>query len=176
MKEGDRVDTTGRYGSVHYQRALQEARLSALQRPALQSIVSAEDQEWEDSPQGRLKHLVNDHMGTTEYALDLYMQIVEAGEHSGIHRHFSEEIAYVLEGEGYDLHWDPIFALEAEYTWSWAEEPKRFDWKAGDFVYIPSYVNHQHFAKEGGRVRFLSATARFVKALGLDGLEQVESV
>ena len=176
MEEKERFDRTGRRGSVHYQRALEEAKITALERPALQSIVSADQQEWEDSPQGLLKHLVNDRMGTTEYALDMYIQVIEAGEHSGKHRHFSEEIIYVLEGEGYDLHWDPKFELDVQYTWNWDNEPKRFEWRAGDFVYIPSYVNHQHFAGPDARVRFISATARFIKALGLDGLEQIESV
>lgn len=176
MKEVDRFDGTGRQGSVHYQRALAEAKLSALQRPSLQSVVHPEDQEWEDSPQGRLKHLINDHMGTTEFALDMYIQVIEPGEHSGKHRHFSEEVIYVLEGEGYDLHWDPSFKVDVDYTWSWPDEPKRFEWKADDFIYIPPYVNHQHFAGANGRARFISATARFIKALGFDGLEQIESV
>ena len=176
VKEGDRFDETGRTGSVHYQRALAEAELMRAQRPTLQSVVRAEDQEWEDSPQGRLKHLINEHMNTREYALDLYIQVIEPGEHSGKHRHFSEEVIYVLEGEGYDLHWDPAFTVDVGYTWNWADEPKRFEWKADDFIYIPPYVNHQHFAGPDSRVRFVSATARFLKALGFDGLEQIESV
>lgn len=175
MKEAERFDTTGREGSVHYQRALADSQLSRLQRPALQSTVRAEDQEWEDSPQGRLKHLINEHMNTREFALDLYIQVLEPGEKSGVHRHFSEEILYVLEGEGYDLHWDPKFTVDVEYTWSWDEEPKRFEWKADDFIYIPPYVNHQHVATAGGRARLISATGRVIKALGFDGLEQVEA-
>ena len=52
----------------------------------------------------------------------------------------------ILEGDGYDLHWDPEFKLDVAYEWSWAEQAKRFEWSADDFVYIPPYVTHQHFA------------------------------
>ena len=175
MNESERYGL-GRENANHYQRALSEAALHDVQMQGLQSYVFAEDQEWEDSPQGRLKHLVNDHMGTREFALDMYMQVIEPGQHSGKHRHFSEEVLYVLEGEGYDLHWDPQFSVDVAYTWAWADEPKRFEWEAEDFIVIPPYVTHQHFASPDTLVRFVSATVRIVKAMGFDGLEQVESV
>jgi quercetin dioxygenase-like cupin family protein len=176
VNERERFDGTGREGSAHYRRALEEARLHEVMMKGLQSVVRAEDMAWEDSPQGRLKHVINDHMGTREFALDMYLQVIEPGEHSGKHRHFSEEVIYVLEGDGYDLHWDPQFDLDVQYRWSWAEEPKRFEWAADDFIFIPPYVTHQHVAGPTSRVRLISATARVVKALGFDGLEQVEAV
>lgn len=166
----------GRKGGVEYRRALAEAQVREVMKEGLQSIVTAEEMVWEESPQGRLKHVINEHSGTHESALDMYLQVIEPGQHSGKHRHFSEEVIYILEGEGYDLHWDPQFELETSYEWTWSEQPQRFDWAADDFVYIPPYVVHQHFAGPRSRVRFISATARLVKALGLDGLEQVEAV
>jgi quercetin dioxygenase-like cupin family protein len=175
VKEAERFDVTGRQGGTHYQQALVEANLREVAKAGLQSLVAAEDMIWEDSPQGRLKHVVNDKMGVRECALDIYLQVIEAGQRSGRHHHFSEEIIYVLEGEGYELHWDPQFDLGERYQWRWAEEPKRFDWTADDFVYIPPYVTHQHVAGPDSRVRLISATARVVKALGFDGLEQVEA-
>ncbi|HVB04968.1 MAG TPA: hypothetical protein VNF07_01805 [Acidimicrobiales bacterium] len=175
MKESERFEL-GQKGATHYQRALAEASQHEVTMQGLSSYVLAEDQQWEQSPQGLLKHLVNDQMGTREFALDMYLQVIEAGEHSGKHRHFSEEVIYILEGSGYDLHWDPEFTVDVSYTWTWAEEPQRFEWAAEDFVVIPPYVNHQHFAGPDGRVRFVSSTARIIKAMGFDGLEQVESV
>jgi hypothetical protein len=52
------------------------------------------------------------------------MQVIEPGGHSGKHRHFSEEMPHILEGDGYDLHWDPQFDLDVAYKSSWSEEPK----------------------------------------------------
>jgi quercetin dioxygenase-like cupin family protein len=174
MKEADRLDA-GRTGAQHYRRALEQAKESEhKRREVLQSVIPAELQEWEDSPQGRLKHMVNDQMGTNETCLDMYQQVIEAGGRSGKHRHFSEELLFILEGSGHDLHWDPIFEPDDRYRWSWPVEPKVFHWKAGDYVRIPPYTTHQHVADPGGRARFISATLRLVKTMGYDGLEQVE--
>lgn len=60
------------------------------------------------------------------------------------------------------------------YEWAWADEPERYEWTKGSFIYIPPYVVHQHFASEKTHVRLISATSRLVRALGFDGLEQLE--
>ena len=78
----------------------------------------------------------------------------------------------MLEGDGFDLHWDPVFEADVEYEWRWEDQPKRFEWTAGDFVYVPPYAIHQHTAGAAG-ARLLSATSRIVKAMGFNGLEQV---
>jgi gentisate 1,2-dioxygenase len=106
----------------------------------------------------------------------MYQQYLEVGGHSGKHRHMTEELLYVIEGEGYDLHWDPQFHCDVEIEWSWAEEPKRFDWKPGDFVYIPAWAIHQHFQRGDGPARFISATSRQVGQIGFDWLDQLETV
>ena len=69
------------------------------------------------------------------------------------------------------------FELDEDYTWIWSKEPKKFEWKEGDFVYIPPYSIHQHFNASPERpARILVANSRLVKALGFDWFEQVESV
>lgn len=173
MKDSDRL-ALGRQGEQFYADALRRA-VDADHRRAnvLQSVISAEDQMWERSAQGLLKHLVNERLDAAEPVLDMYQQVIPAGGHSGKHRHFSEELVFVVEGSGYDLHWDPIFEPDVRYEWEWQKEPRRYDWQAGDYVWIPPYAIHQHFAGDGGRVRFVSATLRTVKELGYDGLEQL---
>lgn len=173
MNEKERA-MTGRDGADHYRRALADAAARAAEVAKLRTVIPAEDMEWEASPQGRIKHMVNAAMGTREFSLDVYMQVLDGGERSGRHRHFSEEVLYILEGEGYDLHWDPVFEADVKYEWRWADEARRFDWQADSFVYIPPYVTHQHVALPGTRARFISATSRLVRAIGFDGLEQVE--
>ncbi len=143
---------------------------------ARKGIVKAEEMPWEDSPQGRIKHVIHEQLDTRECALDMYQLFLEAGAKSGKHRHMSEEVCYVLEGRGYDLHWDADFHLDDVYHWTWAETPKRFEWEEGDFVYIPPYTMHQHFNADPDKpVRLLSATSRLVKALGFDWTEQIEN-
>ena len=75
------------------------------------------------------------------------MQFLKAGERSGKHRHMWEEIIFVVEGSGYDLHWDMKFDCLEAFEWDWAPEPKRFEWKRGDYIYIPPFTIHQHFAR-----------------------------
>jgi quercetin dioxygenase-like cupin family protein len=163
----------GQAGQPFYEQALEAAQAFAQADASKQTIIKAEEMVWEDSRQGRIKHMVNAGMNTKEYCLDIYQQLLDPHERSGKHRHFSEEVLYVLEGEGYDLHWDVKFDCTDEYEWAWEDEPKRFDWRAGDYVYIPPYAVHQHFAGPNG-ARFISMTSRIVKAMGFDGLEQVE--
>ncbi|MDF1553647.1 MAG: cupin domain-containing protein [Deferrisomatales bacterium] len=138
-------------------------------------VVKAEEMPWEDSPHGKLKHIIHEKMNTRECALDMYQLFLDGAGRSGKHRHMSEEVFYVLEGKGYDLHWDVDFELDDKYHWKWSEEPKKFEWEEGDFVYIPPYTTHQHFNSDPQNpARLLSATSRLIKALGFDWLEQVE--
>lgn len=172
MREHERAHL-GRDGGRFYHQALEQSRDHEAALTKLSSLVRSEDMVWEEAPQGRLKHMVNEWLGTREFCVDAYQQVLEGGERSGSHRHFSEEVLFVLEGDGFDLHWDPIFEAAVEYEWRWEEEPKRFEWAAGDFIYVPPYAIHQHVAGAAG-ARLLSATSRIVKAMGFDGLEQVE--
>jgi quercetin dioxygenase-like cupin family protein len=174
MREDERL-ALGRHGESFYADALKQAAAAEdRRRTVLQSVISAEAQMWEQSPQGLLKHMVNERLDAAEPVLDMYQQVIPAGGHSGRHRHFSEELLFVVEGSGYDLHWDPIFEPDVKYEWHWQDEPQRFEWQAGDYVWIPPYTIHQHFASDGGRARFISTTIRTVKELGYDGLEQLD--
>lgn len=139
-------------------------------------IVKAADMPWESCPQGQIKHVIHEEMETKECALDLYQQFLSPGGASGKHRHLAEELFYVLEGSGYDLHWDIVFGPQRErMEWDWQKEPRRFEWEEGDFVYIPPYTIHQHFnASNEKPARFLSATNRLIKAMGFDWIDQVE--
>lgn len=174
MREHERL-ALGRRGERIYADALRRAAAADERRAnVLQSVIAAEEQVWEASPQGLLKHMVNERLDAAEPVLDMYQQVIPAGGRSGRHRHFSEELLFVIEGSGYDLHWDPVFEPDVRYEWAWQEQPRRVEWRAGDYVWIPPYAIHQHFADEGGRARFVSTTVRVVRELGYDGLEQLE--
>jgi hypothetical protein len=72
------------------------------------NVVKGKDMPWERSPDGLIKHLVNHQMNTRECCVEAYMQFLKPGERSGKHRHMWEEVIFVVEGSGYDLHWDGI--------------------------------------------------------------------
>lgn len=138
-------------------------------------VVKWHEMPWEDSPHGLIKHMVNEQLNTREYCLDIFMLFLEEGGWSGKHRHLSEEVLYVVEGEGYDLHWDVDFDCQDAYIWDWQKEPIRQEWRQGQFIYIPPYTMHQHFnAHTDKPVRLISMTSRIIKAMGFDWAEQIE--
>jgi gentisate 1,2-dioxygenase len=137
------------------------------------NVVKAEDMPWERSADGLIKHLVHHRLNTRECCVEAYMQFLKAGERSGRHRHMWEEIIFVAEGAGHDLHWDLKFDCLDAFKWEWSEVPKKFEWKRGDFIYVPPFTDHQHFATEEARLIMMSN--RMVKEMGFDWFDQVEA-
>ena len=139
------------------------------------NVVSADEQPFERSPDGLIKHIVHERLNTKECCVEAYMQFLPGGGRSGKHRHMWEEILFVAEGAGYDLHWDLKFECKEKFEWDWTAEPKRFEWKRGDFVYVPPFTIHQHFnADPGAEARLVVISNRMVKEMGFDWLDQLE--
>ena len=84
-----------------------------------------------------------------------------------------EEVIFVVEGSGYDLHWDMKFECLDAFQWEWAEVPKKFEWTRGDYIYIPPFTTHQHYATAESRLIMMSN--RMVKEMGFDWFDQVEA-
>jgi quercetin dioxygenase-like cupin family protein len=158
-----------------YQGMLDDAVQAPARNAKRKKIVRPEDMPWEMSRQGLLKHLLNEQMNTRMETVDAYMQIIPPGSRSGKHRHLAEECLYVLEGHGYDLHQDCEVEITDTYHWKPLAEVKRYEWEAGDVIYIPPNTIHQHFnASPGKPVRLISAINRIYKYCGLNDLEQIE--
>lgn len=162
-------------GSDYYRKSLERSKKFREEYAKRKSIIKASEMPWEKSPQGLIKHLVNEEMFAREFALEMYMQIIPPAKCSGKHRHMAEEVFYVLEGRGYDLHWDVEADINVRYEYRWAKGPRRFDWEEGDFVYIPPFTIHQHFNADPSKpARFITAGNRLVRYLGFDWIDQVE--
>jgi quercetin dioxygenase-like cupin family protein len=158
-----------------YQNMLDDATTAPARNAKRKKVVTPQDMPWEMSRQGLLKHLINEQMNTRMETVDAYMQIIPPASHSGKHRHLAEECLYVLEGNGYDLHQDCDIEITDEYFWKPQEEIKRFEWEAGDIIYIPPNTIHQHFNADPERpARLISSTNRIFKHCGLNDLEQIE--
>lgn len=158
-----------------YQNLLDDAKTAPARNAKRKKIVHPEEMPWEMARQGLLKHLLNEQMMTRMETVDAYMQIIPPGSRSGKHRHLAEECLYVLEGRGYDLHQDCDVEITDTYQWKPQAEIKRYEWEAGDVIYIPPCTIHQHFNADPGRpVRLISAINRVYKNSGLNDLEQIE--
>ena len=158
-----------------YQDLLDDAANAPVRNARRKKVVHPEDMQWEMSRQGLLKHLINEQMNTRMDTVDAYMQIIPPGSRSGKHRHLAEEGLYVLEGRGYDLHQDCDVEITDTYHWTAQKEVKRYQWEAGDVIYIPPNTIHQHFNADPERpARLISAINRIFKNSGLNDLEQLE--
>jgi quercetin dioxygenase-like cupin family protein len=158
-----------------YQSLLDDAKSAPARNAKRRKIVHPEEMLWEMSRQGLLKHILNEQMNTRMETVDAYMQIIPPGSRSGKHRHLAEECLYVLEGRGYDLHQDCDVEITDTYQWKPQAEVKRYEWEAGDVIYIPPNTIHQHFNADPERpARLISAINRIYKNCGLNDLEQIE--
>lgn len=162
---------------VNYMRdAIEQSKAFREEYELRLNVVKHNDMPFERSPDGLIKHMIHEQMGTKECCIEIYMQFLEAEKATGKHRHLSEEIAFVVEGDGYDLHWDVNFDCKDEFEWSWAEEPKKFEWTRGDFIYIPPYCMHQRFnASKDNEARIIVTNNKIIKDMGFDWFEQVEN-
>src|SRR5438309_4016157 len=158
-----------------YGALLEEAAEALVKNGKRKKVVHPEEMPWELSRQGLLKHLINEGMNTRMETVDAYMLIIAPGSRSGKHRHLAEECLYVLEGRGYDLHQDCEVEITDTYHWEAQAEVKRYEWEAGDVIYIPPNTIQQHFNADAERpVRLISAINRIYKYCGLNDLEQIE--
>jgi quercetin dioxygenase-like cupin family protein len=158
-----------------YKDLLEDATTAPARNSKRKKVVTPEDMPWEMSRQGLLKHLINEQMNTRMETVDAYMQIIPPGSRSGKHRHLAEECVYVLEGRGYDLHQDCDVEITDVYFWKPQDEVKRFEYEAGDLIYIPPNTIHQHFNADPDQpLRLISVINRIFKQTGLNDLEQIE--
>ena len=158
-----------------YQGLLEDAKAAPVRNAKRKKLVHPEDMPWEMARQGLLKHLLNEQMNTRMETVDAYMQVIPPGSCSGRHRHLAEECLYVLEGRGYDQHQDCDVEITDTYHWKPQDEVKRYEWEAGDVIYIPPNTIHQHFNADPERpVRLISVINRIYKKFGLNDLEQLE--
>jgi uncharacterized RmlC-like cupin family protein len=158
-----------------YAQALEASKLFRKEYQERLNVVKWHQMPMERSADGLIKHIINERMSTKECCIDIYMQFIPGGGATGTSRHLSEEVAFVIEGEGYDLHYDVRFDCKEEFVWEWDTKPKKFEWGPGDFIYIPPYCAHKRFnAVPDTEARVIVVNSRIMKAIGFDWFDQLE--
>jgi uncharacterized RmlC-like cupin family protein len=166
----------GKGSANFYAESLKDAAERPIRDASRKKIITPEEMPWEMSPHGLIKHLVNDKMNARVETVDIYMQIIPPDSRSGKHRQLAEECLYVLEGRGYDIHVDCDVEITDTYHWVAQDVEQRFEWEAGDMIYVPPNTITQHFNADPERpARLVSATNRIYKYCGLNDLEQIEN-
>lgn len=166
-----------RQGAPHvnfYSEALEASKRFREEYQDRMNVVKWHEMPMERSADGLIKHIINERMDTKECCLDIYMQFIPPNGATGTSRHLTEEVAFVIEGAGYDLHYDVQFQCKEKFVWEWDTTPKRFDWGPGDFIYIPPYCAHKRFNASGVEARVIVVNSRIMKAIGLDWFDQLE--
>lgn len=147
--QGDTHDTYERYMKLMHDEVELCRTVDHVRRGA--------EQEWELTRQGLLKWYVHPDTPTASRQKWIYMQQIPPGSRSGRHRHVAEELILVMRGRGYDIH-----------------DGRRWDWKEGDLICVPTMTEHQHFNAGPEPALLLSATPTHYTFLGLGGIEQTE--
>lgn len=154
--------------------ALEASKLFRKEYKDRVNVVKWHDMPMERSADGLIKHIVNERMDTKECCIDVYMQFIPPADATGTSRHLSEEVAFVIEGTGHDLHYDVRFDCADEFIWEWDTTPKKYEWGPGDFIYIPPYCAHKRFNTGGEEARVVVVNSRIMKSIGLDWFDQLE--
>ena len=158
-----------------YAQALEASRAFRREYRKRTRVVKSQDMPMERTADGLIKHIVNEGMNTAECCIDVYMQFIPANGATGTSRHLSEEVAFVIEGRGYDLHYDVSFKCEDEFIWEWDTTPRKFEWGPGDYIYIPPYCAHKRFNVEPeNEARVVVINNRMLKPMGFHWFDQLE--
>ena len=158
-----------------YAQALEASKAFRKEYRKRTRVVKSQAMPMERTADGLIKHIVNEGMNTAECCIDVYMQFIPANGATGTSRHLSEEVAFVIEGRGYDLHYDVSFKCEDEFIWEWDTTPRKFEWGPGDYIYIPPYCAHKRFNVETeNEARVVVINNRMLKPMGFHWFDQLE--
>lgn len=171
--EQQRARSDGPYVNF-YAKALEASKQFRAEYQDRMNVVKWHEMPMERSPDGLIKHVINERMNTKECCLDIYMQFIPVGGATGTSRHLTEEVAYVIEGTGYDLHYDVRFDCTDRFVWEWDKTPKKIGWGPGDFIYIPPYCAHKRCNGSDVEARVIVINSRVMKAIGFDWFDQLE--
>ena len=138
-------------------------------------VVKKSDTRWETTRDGRVRVISSpERTDVRTNSVDVYQQEITPGGKSAKHWHMADEAVYVMAGKGHSLHWDVEAEIAEKYYARIAEEPSRWDFGAGDLVYIPQNTVHQHVNDGDEPLLFLSAQNRLFKQLGYDNVVYLE--
>jgi uncharacterized RmlC-like cupin family protein len=157
-----------------YKEALEASKEFRREYQDRKNVVKWDEMPMERTPDGLIKHIIHEKMNTKECAIDIYMQFIAANKATGTSRHLTEEVAFVIEGHGYDHHYDVKFHCDEAFVWEWETTPKKYEWGPGDFIYVPPYCAHKRVNTSSDEARIVVINSRMVKAIGFDWFDQLE--
>ena len=141
----------------------------------LKKVVKPEDRRWTATRDGNVKQILSHGDDARAWSIDLAEQEIPPGGRSAKHWHMADEVAYILSGEGYSLHWEVEAEIADRYYARIAKQPTRHDFRSGDTVYVPQNLVHEYFnTNDDSPLVLLIVHNRVIKHLGYDNTVYLE--
>lgn len=140
-------------------------------------VVKPADTTWQETPDGRVRIMSSPaRTDVRAFSVDAYEQEIAPGAQSAAHWHMADEVLYVLSGSGRSMQWQVEAEIAEKYYARVAEEPTRWEFTAGDTIYVPHNTVHQFVNTSSDEpLRLLSAQNRAFKLLGYDRTVYLET-
>jgi quercetin dioxygenase-like cupin family protein len=138
-------------------------------------VLAADATPFEWTRFGYTRQIAGDDVPLRIKGVDAYLHEIPTGSRSGRRWRMPDEVAYVLEGEGYDLHWDVEVEIDDQFYARIAKKPTRWEWKAGDVIWLPHNTVVQRFSLGAGRSLLISASNRVFNSLGYSRIHYFEN-
>jgi quercetin dioxygenase-like cupin family protein len=152
---------------------------SQLWTPGVQNrrkVVKHADTKWEDTPLGRVRVMSSPETDDVRtFSTDVFELEIPAGGKSGRRWQMGDEVLYALSGSGYCLQWEVQAEIEKQYYARIALEPRRYDFTAGDTIYVPQNTVAQFFSAEGQPLNLLSGQNRAFRHLGYNSVVYLDA-
>lgn len=171
----------GKIGTKPADESLWEPRTEWLTaRPAgddlIPKVLKPTETPWEWTPLGYVRRIAGEGVPLRIKGTDAYLHEIPAGSRSGRRWQMADEAVMVLEGEGYDLHWDVEADIDDQYYARIARKPSRWNWKKGDVIWVPQNTVVQRFnSSDTQTVRLIGSSNRMFSYLGYSRVVHFEN-
>ena len=134
-------------------------------------VIGTADTRWETTRDGKVRVILSQQRTDARtHSLDLYQQEIPAHSRSAKHWHMADEAMYVISGSGQSVQWEVEADIDDKYYARIPKEPSRWDFAAGDLVYVPTNTVHQVVNTGSTPLVVLVAQNRVFKFIGYDNV------
>lgn len=138
----------------------------------LKKVLKPGDTPWEWTPHGYMRRIAGPDVPLRIKATTAHLQEIPPGSQTGKRWQMADECIQFLEGSGYSLHWDVAAEIGDKFYARIAKEPSRWEWKAGDSMWIPQNAVFQHFNSDPSRpVKLITAHNTAFEWLGYQAVD-----
>lgn len=139
-------------------------------------VLKPEGTPWQWTPFGYMRKIAGEGVPIRIKGVDAYLHEIPTGSRSGRRWQMADEAVHVLEGEGYDLHWDVEAEITDQYYARIAKKPTRWEWKKGDVIWVPQNTVVQRFnASSSEPVKLVASANRMFQHLGYSRVTYFEN-